>query len=162
MMRSLIYSVFLLGAGVALASPKADFVLVNTAERPLYLLQNGMPFREYRVSLGPQPRGHKFREGDDRTPEGRYTLDFKKADSDFYKAIHISYPNQYDLELARFAGVNAGGSIMIHGFPDRPLEFPAAVIQRVNWTDGCIAVTNEEMDEIWNAVDIGTPIEILP
>ncbi len=161
-MRYLLFPVFLLCTSIALASPKADFVVVHKAERKLYLLQNGMPFKEYHVSLGPQPRGHKYREGDDRTPEGRYTLDFKKENSDFYKAIHISYPNQYDLELARVAGVNAGGSIMIHGFPDRPLEFPAAVIQKINWTDGCIAVTNEEMDEIWNAVDIGTPIEILP
>jgi murein L,D-transpeptidase YafK len=162
MMRSLIYAALFLFGSTALASPKADFVVVNKSERKLYLLQKGMPFKEYHVSLGPQPRGHKFREGDERTPEGRYILDFKKENSDFYKAIHISYPNQYDVEQARFAGVNAGGSIMIHGFPGRPLAFPASVIQRINWTDGCIAVTNEEMDEIWNAVDIGTPIEILP
>jgi murein L,D-transpeptidase YafK len=161
MMRLIICVTLLLASSLVYSWPKADFVLVNKSERKLYLLQKGMPFREYQVSLGPQPRGHKLKEGDERTPEGRYILDFKKENSDFYKSIHISYPNQFDLEQARGAGVSAGGSIMIHGLPG-VLEFPAAVIQSFNWTDGCIAVTNEEMDEIWNAVDIGTPIEILP
>jgi murein L,D-transpeptidase YafK len=161
MMKLFLCAALLLTSVWVNASPKADFVLVNKSERKLYLLQKGMPFKEYHVALGPKPRGHKFQEGDERTPEGRYILDFKKENSDFYKSIHISYPNKFDLEQARGAGVSAGGSIMIHGFPG-VVEFPAAVIQKINWTDGCIAVTNEEMDEIWNAVDIGTPIEILP
>ena len=161
-MKAVLVLTMLLSASLAQAWPKADFVLVNKSERKLYLLQKGMPFKEYVVSLGPQPRGHKRQEGDERTPEGRYILDFKKENSDFYKSIHISYPNQFDQEQARGAGVSPGGSIMIHGFPGGVMEYPAAVIQKINWTDGCIAVTNEEMDEIWNAVDIGTPIEILP
>lgn len=160
-MRIFFCILLLLVTNSALAWPKADFVLVKKSERKLYLLQKGMPFKEYRVSLGPQPKGHKYQEGDERTPEGRYVLDFKNENSDFYKSIHISYPNKFDLEQARGAGVSAGGAIMIHGLPGR-MEFPASVVQSFNWTDGCIAVTNEEMDEIWNAVEIGTPIEILP
>ena len=161
MMRTLICCVLMLATSVVWAWPKADFVLVNKSERKLYLLNKGMPFKEYRVSLGPKPKGHKLQEGDERTPEGRYLLDFKNENSDFYKSIHISYPNQFDIEQARGAGVSPGGAIMIHGLPEEP-RFPASVIQNFNWTDGCIAVTNEEMDEIWNAVEIGTPIEILP
>lgn len=157
----LLLTTSLLATSLTYAWPKADFVLVNKSERKLYLLQKGMPFKEYVVSLGPQPEGHKLREGDEHTPEGRYILDFKKENSDFYKSIHISYPNQFDQEQARGAGVSPGGSIMIHGLPGT-MAFPASVIQTFDWTDGCIAVTNEEMDEIWNAVDIGTPIEILP
>ncbi len=160
-MKSILCVTLMLLTSAAWAWPKADFVIVNKSERKLYLLQKGMPFKEYRVSLGPKPKGHKLKEGDERTPEGRYVLDFKNENSDFYKSIHISYPNKFDMEQARGAGVSPGGSIMIHGLPGE-MQFPASVVQNFNWTDGCIAVTNEEMEEIWNAVEIGTPIEILP
>lgn len=152
----------LLLSSMAMALPKADFVLVNKSERKLYLLSEGRPIRTYHVALGDQPKGHKRREGDERTPEGRYQLDLKNEKSEFYKSIRISYPNRFDRLAAKTAGYSPGGAIMIHGLPNRESEWPPRVRQAFNWTDGCIAVTNEEMDEIWAAVDVGTPIEILP
>jgi murein L,D-transpeptidase YafK len=104
--------------------------------------------------------GHKQQEGDERTPEGKYLLDYKKDDSAFYKAIHISYPNQNDIENAKKRGVSPGGLIMIHG-QRNGLGWLSFASQFFNWTNGCIAVTNSEMEEIWLAVDAGTPIEIV-
>jgi murein L,D-transpeptidase YafK len=135
--------------------------VVKKADKKLFLVKNGVPIQEYTIALGPKPKGHKREEGDERTPEGSYILDFKNADSDFYKSIHISYPNQRDKQLAAINGVDPGGSIMIHGLPNTSTIDPA-LAQRYNWTDGCIAVTNNEMDEIWHAVEAGTPIDILP
>lgn len=145
------------------ATQKAYKVLVKKSERKMYLLdQERKPFRTYHVALGPNARaGHKERDGDERTPEGMYILDYKKSPSFFYKAIRISYPNRADIERARRAGVNPGGAIMIHGQPENS-DWPPEIAQRFNWTNGCIAVTNEEMDEIWEAVDVGTLIEIQP
>lgn len=145
----------------ATAPAKADMILVNKSERKLYLLRDGEPFRAYRIALGPRPWGHKQQEGDDRTPEGRYFLDFKKSDSPFYRAIRISYPNLSDRLRAQAQGVDPGGAIMIHGQPEGSTQ-PPEFAQIFNWTSGCIAVTNAEMDEIWAAVDVGTPIEIRP
>jgi len=152
----------LVSSAFATALPKADFVLVKKSERKLFLLHGGRPFKQYRVAFGDQPKGHKQREGDERTPEGRYELDFKNENSDYYKSIRISYPNRFDRLAAKSAGYSPGGAIMIHGLPGRELELPPRAWQAFNWTDGCIAVTNEEMDEIWSSVDVGTPIEILP
>ena len=145
----------------ASAMQKADFVLVRKSESRLLLLSGGKVFREFRVVFGATPSGHKQQEGDERTPEGKYVLDFKKEDSAFYKAIHISYPNAEDVKRAHARGVNPGGQIMIHG-QRNGLGWLAFVSQRFNWTNGCIAVTNQEMEEIWQAVDAGTPIEIMP
>jgi len=139
----------------------ADSVLVDKSERKLYLLRDGIKYREYSIALGPRPRGHKLFAGDERTPEGRYLLDFKYEKSDFYKAIHISYPNEQDIKRASDNGAAPGGAIMIHGMPNNT-TLPPELIQKFNWTDGCIAVTNEDMDEIWSAIKPGTPIEILP
>ncbi|NOX79526.1 MAG: L,D-transpeptidase family protein [Deltaproteobacteria bacterium] len=146
---------------VAFAIPQANLVMVKKSEAKLYLMKGGKVFREYHVVLGGHPKGPKQRQGDERTPEGRYILDYKNARSSFYKSIHISYPNKADRERARKAHVKPGGDIMIHGQKNgwRWLSF---LSRHFNWTDGCIAVTNSEMDEIWDAVKIGTPIEILP
>lgn len=153
---------FSLGKAVfADALSLADRVLVAKAEKKLYLIKDGVRYREFPIALGPRPRGHKLEQGDERTPEGSYILDFKHSDSDFYKSIHISYPNKRDIQQAEISGVDPGGSIMIHGIPDEP-AFPPALIQQFNWTDGCIAVTNREMDVIWRAVEPGTPIDIVP
>src|SRR3546814_6719067 len=97
--------------------------------------------------------------GDNRTPEGEYVLGGRNAGSRFYKSIHISYPNEADRISARERGVNPGGSIMIHGVPPDLTDL-GADHRLWDWTNGCIAVTNGEMDEIWNLVDSGTPIEI--
>ncbi|MEH6556254.1 MAG: L,D-transpeptidase family protein [Oceanicoccus sp.] len=139
----------------------ADRVLVAKAEKKLYLLKDGVPFLEFPIALSPTPKGHKREQGDERTPEGSYILDFKNKDSDFYKSIRISYPNQQDLQHAELSGVDPGGAIMIHGTPNES-ALPPSLIQQFNWTDGCIAVTNRAMDEIWAAVETGTPIEIRP
>lgn len=147
--------------GSAHANQKVDLVLVKKSERKLMLISNGEPYKTYRIALGPRPQGHKQYSGDERTPEGRYFLDYKKDPSRFYKAIHISYPNEQDLESARQRGVNPGGNIMIHGYPEDGSESPE-VASIFNWTNGCIAVTNEAMDEIWTVVEPGTPIDILP
>ncbi len=140
------------------AFTQVDTVLVVKSERMLYLKSNGEILRRYPVALGPVPRGHKQQEGDERTPEGRYILDYKNSESRFYKSIRVSYPNQRDRLRALELGVNPGGNIMIHGQP----EGAEKDAQLFNWTDGCIAVSNEHMDEIWQLITVGTPIEILP
>ena len=136
-------------------------VLVKKGERRLYLLNGDDKVRSYRISLGENPVGHKLYEGDERTPEGTYLLDWRNSNSDFYKSMHISYPSQEDKELAAAWGLDPGGSIMIHGLPNNAGDL-AFAFTGLDWTDGCIAVTNEEMDEIWTLVDDGTPIRIVP
>jgi murein L,D-transpeptidase YafK len=141
---------------------KAERVLVKKAEKKLFLISNGKPFREYRVVLGPKPRGPKMAYGDERTPEGDYTLDRKNENSAFYKSIRISYPNHIDRARSERAGIDdPGGAIMIHGQPAAK-PWPEDVAQTFNWTNGCIAVTDGQMDEIWASVDVGTPITIQP
>ena len=153
-------ALFVAGA-IANDLPSADMVVVSKTERKLYLMRDGYSFREYSIALGDQPVGHKEREGDERTPEGSYLLDWRNPESRFYKSIHISYPNAADEKRARELGADPGGMIMIHG------EVEAPVLRRLNklrndWTDGCIAVSNAETEEIWHSVSDGTPIEILP
>lgn len=162
--RLLSYTLLLLSAWSASAQAvefKADLVVVEKSQRTLHLVRDGTPIRSYRVALGPQPWGHKLRAGDDRTPEGWYILDMKKTDSEFHRAIRVSYPNLLDRARAQQAGVDPGGAIMIHGQPEKS-DQPPELAQLFNWTSGCIAVTNVEMDEIWAAVDVGTPIHIKP
>lgn len=138
-----------------------DYVLVSKTEGKMYLLSDGHRIKEYDVAFGANPLGHKQREGDERTPEGKYTLDYKKENSSFHKAIHISYPNEKDLFNAKARNVDAGGLIMIHG-QKNGFGLLSWITQKFNWTNGCIAVTNFEMEEIWNLVKIGIPIEIVP
>jgi murein L,D-transpeptidase YafK len=113
------------------------------------------------VVFGSNPKGHKQQQGDERTPEGEYVLDYKNTNSSYYKSIHISYPNDQDRENAKKLGVSPGGDIMIHGQPNRWGKF-SLVTQLFNWTNGCIALSNSDMDAVWNAVDPGTPIQIRP
>lgn len=145
----------------AFATPKVDLVLVKKSERKLLLISDSKPIREYRIAMGPRPRGPKMAAGDERTPEGDYVLDRKNEKSAFYKSIRISYPNESDRARAERLGVHPGGSIMIHGQPNNP-AWPEDVAQTFNWTNGCIAVTDQQMDEIWEAVEEGTPIRIQP
>jgi murein L,D-transpeptidase YafK len=140
---------------------KADRVLIVKGERQLYLLRRGMIYRAYPIDLGRDPDGPKIREGDGRTPEGEYVLDWRNPTSRFYRSIHISYPNWRDAARARELGVDPGGLIMIHGLP-RHLPVTSRDDLPRDWTEGCIAVNNRAMDEIWAAVEDGTPIEILP
>ncbi len=140
---------------------KADQVIVVKNQRTLILLSHEKVLRTYKVALGRTPVGAKEREGDHKTPEGRYILDRRNAASRFYKSIHISYPNEQDKQGAARHGVSAGGDIMIHGLPNG-FGWLGAAHRTLDWTDGCVAVTNAEMDEIWELVPDGTPIEIRP
>jgi murein L,D-transpeptidase YafK len=136
-----------------------DLVKVDKSENKMYLLEDGKIIKEYRVAFGGNPKGHKEQEGDKKTPEGTYTLDYKKEDSAFYRSMHISYPNQKDLDQAKKKGVSAGGLIMVHG-QRNTLQWSSKIIQRFNWTNGCIALTNNEMDEFMLLVNTGTKIKI--
>jgi murein L,D-transpeptidase YafK len=136
-------------------------VLVLKGARRLLLLQGDRVLRDYEIALGRSPAGPKRHRGDGRTPEGRYRIDARVADSRFHRALHISYPNRDDLDFARRAGVEAGGDVMIHGLPDGE-RWVGEVHRAWDWTNGCIAVTDDEMSEIWELVDDGTPIEIRP
>ena len=145
-----------------LAQPaKADRVLILKGDRELRLLAGGRTLRTYPVALGFAPDGPKRQSGDGRTPEGVYVLDRRNPDSKFYRSIHISYPGPADRQRAQRLGVDPGGDIMIHGLPNGR-EWIGEEHARFDWTEGCIAVTNAEMDEIWAMVDDGTPIEIQP
>lgn len=137
-----------------------DKVFVDKSERRLQLLSGNEVIKSYHVALGGNPIGHKQRQGDKRTPIGSYTLDYKNEKSKFYRSIHISYPNAADKARAKALGISAGGDIMIHGQQNGKGAF-AIDTQKLDWTEGCIAVTNAEMDEIMAAVKLGTPIEIV-
>jgi murein L,D-transpeptidase YafK len=140
---------------------KADQVIVIKGQRTLTLLSRGKTLRTYKVALGGSPVGAKEQQGDHKTPEGHYILDRRNANSRFYKSIHVSYPSKQDDERAARRGVSPGGDIMVHGLPNG-FGWLDATHRAMDWTDGCIALTNAEMDEIWNLVAIGTPIEIRP
>ncbi len=137
-----------------------DKVYVDKSERVLKLLSGGKVIKTYRISLGDSPAGHKRQEGDERTPTGSYTLDYKNENSGYHRSIHVSYPNATDKARAKKRGVSPGGDIMIHG-QRNGFGHLAALTQQRDWTDGCIAVTNDEMDEIMAIYKAGMPIEIV-
>lgn len=139
----------------------ADKVLINKTERKMFLLKDGKTYREYKIALGDVPEGHKRQEGDEKTPEGLYTIDYRNPKSAYHLSLHISYPNKKDKALANKRGVSPGGDIFIHGSPNG-FGLLDSVFSELDWTDGCIAVTNREIEEIWKLVKNGTPIEILP
>lgn len=138
---------------------RADFVLVDKSDRTLALYKQGVLLRTYsNIAFGANPQGHKQFEGDERTPEGRYTIDARNPDSAYHLSLRISYPNAADRAYAAARGRDPGGDIFIHGQPNRwPFGTPPG-----DWTDGCIAVSNAEIEELWDAVPDGTDIEIRP
>ena len=140
---------------------RADLVVVFKGRRLLHLMKDGEVVGSYRIALGFEARGHKLREGDGRTPEGVYTIDWRNPNSRFHRSLHISYPAPRDLGRAGRLGFHPGRDIMIHGLPN---DRDAAAVGHPyrDWTEGCIAVTSEEMDDIWARVDDGTPIIIYP
>jgi murein L,D-transpeptidase YafK len=141
--------------------PVVDKVVVHKAERKLELLQRGTVVRTYKVALGLNPVGTKERSGDFRTPEGTYRLVRRNPRSDYFLSMQVSYPNDTDLKHARRNHWDTGGSIMIHGLPNQLKHDPSYYESR-DWTDGCIAVSNSDMLEIWLLVQDNAPIEILP
>lgn len=136
-------------------------VLVLKSAHQLQLINEGKPIKTYRISLGKRPKGPKLMEGDKRTPEGFYWLDWRKASDKFNLSMHISYPNISDSARARREGVLPGGMIMIHGTPDTE-DNPEDLFHTLDWTDGCIAMRNVDMREVWGLVKDGTMIEIRP
>lgn len=140
---------------------RADSILVLKHDHQLELLKDGKIIRIYKVALGRGGLAPKEREGDERTPEGHYVIDARNADSRFYKALHISYPSADDRARAAKSGVSPGGAIMIHGLPDG-MGWIGSAHRLYDWTQGCIALTDSEMDEVWNLVPVGTPVEIRP
>jgi murein L,D-transpeptidase YafK len=143
----------------SLSNAGVDSVKVDKSENKMYLFDGDKLVKEYHVAFGANPKGHKQREGDEKTPEGTYTLDYKKEDSSFYRSMHVSYPNKLDKENAKKNGYSPGGFIMIHGQKNW-LGWLAPLMQNFNWTDGCIALTNSEMDEFMELVKVGTRIDI--
>lgn len=141
--------------------PLVDRVVVHKAERRLLLMHGGNIVRSYHVALGLNPVGQKERSGDFRTPEGTYRLDRRNARSDYFLSIKVSYPNEVDLKRARARHWDTGGSIMIHGLPNYLKHEPEFYLAH-DWTDGCIAVSNADMTEIWMLTPDDVPIDILP
>ena len=143
------------------ALPMADRIVVHKSERRLDLMRGYSVLRSYKVALGLNPVGQKERAGDFRTPEGTYFLSRRNARSDFFLSVQVSYPNDADLARARRNHWQSGGSIMIHGLPNT-LKHPPEYYEQRDWTDGCIAVTNSDMVEIWLLTPDNIPIDIRP
>jgi len=139
----------------------ADSIVVDKGKRQLTLYRQGTPVRTYLVALGKQPVGDKVRRGDMRTPEGLFRIEARNPQSRYHRALRISYPDADHAHRARTLGVSPGGDIMIHGLPKRQ-AWVGAAHRDFDWTEGCIAVTNAEIEEIWSAVPVGTPIHIKP
>ncbi|QYF93481.1 L,D-transpeptidase family protein [Massilia sp. PAMC28688] len=158
----LLFLALLLGTAHA-SSPRATRVMVDKSDRLMQVFAGDKVIATYAIGLGTAPVGHKLREGDRRTPEGRYRLDFKKRDSTFFRAIHISYPNAADRARAREAGVSPGGDIMIHGESNDPAQ-REAIRRRPSrdYTYGCIALSNADMQRFWDQVSVPIPIDIVP
>ena len=143
--------------------PTVDFVMVDKSDRTLTLYADGSPVRTFTgLQYGDAPQGHKQFEGDERTPEGRYTIDYRNPRSAYHLSLHISYPNARDRVFAQARGRSPGGDIFIHGQPNGLPMADAGMRVPGDWTDGCIALTNGEMDILWQAIADGTPIEIRP
>ena len=149
--------------GLSPAAPKetADRIVVYKKRRTMELMSKERILKTYKIALGGEPVGPKRGQGDHKTPEGEYKIDSRNPKSRFYLALHISYPNADDRRRARQLGMSPGGAIMIHGL-GKEFGWLGSAHTLSDWTDGCIAVTNEEMEEIWRLVPIGTTIEIFP
>ncbi len=135
--------------------------MVEKKSRTLTLMSHGTVLKSYKVALGQNPVGRKQLQGDHKTPEGIYVLDRRNERSRYYRSIHISYPSAGDRDQAAKLGGDPGGDIMVHGLPNG-FGWLGAAHRKTDWTDGCIAVTDSEMDEIWKLVPDGTVIEIRP
>jgi murein L,D-transpeptidase YafK len=161
----ILLSGFLGGRHILLATEtgriKADLIVIEKANRKLFLIKNDSIIKTYTVSLGKNPVGPKRRQGDHKTPEGKYWINHKLEKSQFFRSLKISYPNESDIETARLEGAKAGSDIAIHGLSPK-WSWIGPLHRFIDWTDGCIAVTNKEISEIWEMVSTGTPVEIKP
>ncbi|MGC2743411.1 MAG: L,D-transpeptidase family protein [Candidatus Angelobacter sp.] len=154
---------FILGlCSAAVAAPtQADKIIILKSARSMTLFSGGKVLKTYKVALGSVPVGPKRVEGDHKTPEGDYIIDAKNPHSQFHLSLHISYPSAADRQTARSMGQRPGGAIMIHGLA-RPFAYLGPLHRQIDWTDGCIAVTNAEIEEIWKLVPVGTRVEVRP
>ena len=158
-----------LSLGVSVESPArsdksaqhGDAILIVKHERKLYLLRENHPLRTYRIALGLSPVGAKEHEWDFRTPEGRYVIDFRREHSRYFKGLHISYPSPADLKRSSALHRSAGGDIFIHGEPNRPTQ-PDSYYKTRDWTNGCIALSDEDLQDLWDLTTGQTPVEIVP
>jgi murein L,D-transpeptidase YafK len=155
--------------GVAERSPalsitpalRADSILIVKHERKLYLLRDNQPLRSYRIALGLSPTGAKEHRWDFRTPEGHYVIDFRQQHSHYFKALHISYPSSEDLKRSAALHLPAGGDIFIHGEPNRPTK-PDSYYRTRDWTNGCVALSDEDLQDVWDLTAGPTPVDIVP
>ncbi len=164
LMRVLLFALFTVspvGTAKSYSEINADFVLVDKSDRRLYLKFKGQIIGSFPVVFGFNPVGHKQFEGDGRTPEGRYVLDFKNEDSRFYKSIRVSYPHEADVWKASMRGKEPGGDIFIHG-QKNGYSWEELVAKRLHWTEGCIALRDEHMDRVWDLIEERTIIVIRP
>jgi murein L,D-transpeptidase YafK len=148
-------------ANAPTSPPKPDHILILKSARTLSLMNGAQSIKSYKVALGSEPVGAKDRQGDHKTPEGLYSVDRKLDHSQFHRALHLSYPSPADREHAKKLGVSPGGDIEIHGLPDK-YAWLGSQHRHVDWTDGCIALTNAEIDEIFPLIPVGTLVEIRP
>lgn len=152
------------GEAKAAINPTADLIdkiVVDKTARQMSVLREGQVVKSWPIALGFAPEGHKTQEGDGKTPEGWYVIDYRNPESEYYLSLRISYPNDADRAQAQSRGVSPGGQIYIHGQPSTMKSFLRAKRMK-DWTAGCIAVSDEAMDELWQLVQLGTPIEIHP
>jgi murein L,D-transpeptidase YafK len=145
----------------AAPAQRADTILIVKHERKLYLLRDNSPLRSYRIALGLSPTGAKEREWDFRTPEGSYIVDFRQEHSHYFKALHISYPSPTDLKRSSALHLPAGRDIFIHGEPNLPTK-PVSYYKTRDWTNGCVALSNEDLQDVWNLTVGQTRVEIVP
>jgi murein L,D-transpeptidase YafK len=158
-----ILAISLGAASSALAAPaiRADTILIVKHERKLYLLRDNSLLRSYRIALGLSPAGAKEHEWDFRTPEGSYIIDFRQEHSHYFKALHISYPSAADLKRSAALHQRVGGDIFIHGEPNQPTK-PVSYYKTRDWTNGCIALSDEDLQDVWNLTAGQTRVEIVP
>jgi murein L,D-transpeptidase YafK len=163
-MIGLIFSVLVFDHGACFATtnqPQADKILILKSAHTMTLFSGERALKTYKVALGAVPAGAKHVEGDHKTPEGNYTIDAKNPQSQFHLSLHISYPSAADRQRAAQLGERPGGAIMIHGLA-KQFAYLGPLHRQVDWTDGCVAVTNAEIEEIWKLVPVGARVEIRP
>jgi murein L,D-transpeptidase YafK len=168
-LTALVAAVFLFSVSVPVMATElspavdrpVDRIIIEKSKRTMTLLKHDKEVKTYKIALGRNPEGAKVQKGDQRTPEGLYFVDYKVRNSVYHRALHLNYPNQDDIERARSLGVTPGNSIMIHGMKQDKL-WMGDVQYLFNWTNGCIALTNDEIEEVWDLVSTWTPVEIKP
>jgi murein L,D-transpeptidase YafK len=157
----LVFALVASTAAPAMPAVRADTILIVKHERKLYLLRDNSPLRSYRIALGLTPTGAKEHAWDFRTPEGSYVVDFRQERSHYFKALHISYPGPADLKRSAALHRSAGGDIFIHGEPNQPTK-PLSYYQTRDWTNGCIALSNQDLQDLWELTSGPTRVEIVP